>query len=89
MLDADNRVLNGRIPWAIAFALLVPLIASRSQVSARVASPQSSPYYREFGYVTLNDGVRLAYVAYRPSRDGKYPTIMQYDPYVAAGSSSI
>ena len=82
----DEGVLNGRFAWAIAFALLAPSIAARSQDSARVRPAPSSPYFREFGYVTLSDGVRLAYVVYRPSHDGKYPTIMQYDPYVAAGS---
>jgi predicted acyl esterase len=82
----DEGVLNGRFAWAIAFALLAPSIAARSQDSARVRPAPSSPYFREFGYVTLSDGVRLAYVVYRPSQDGKYPTIMQYDPYVAAGS---
>jgi putative CocE/NonD family hydrolase len=50
------------------------------------AAPQASPYHREFGYIPLSDGVRIAYVAYRPTQDGKYPTIMQYDPYVAAGA---
>ena len=82
----DEGVLNRRFAWAIVFALLTPSIAARSQAPTRVAPPQSSPYHREFGYVTLSDGARLAYVAYRPTQNGTYPTVMQYDPYVAAGS---
>jgi len=65
---------------AIALALLTPWFASRAQ------NAQPSPYVRDFGYVTLHDGVKLAYVAYRPSAEGKFPTVMTYDPYVAAGS---
>ena len=73
---------NRPFALALAFVLLTPWLAARAQANP----PQASPYPREFGYVTLSDGVRLAYVAYRPSQEGKFPTIMQYDPYVAAGS---
>jgi len=65
---------------ALALAMLAPWFASRAQTA------QPSPYVRDFGYVTLHDGVKLAYVAYRPSAEGKFPTVMTYDPYVAAGS---
>jgi putative CocE/NonD family hydrolase len=70
-----------RFTWALALATLTPWLAAGSQNAA-----QQSPYHRDFGYIPLSDGVRIAYVAYRPSQEGKYPTIMQYDPYVAAGS---
>jgi hypothetical protein len=33
----DERVLNGRVAWAIAFALLAPAIPARSQDAASVA----------------------------------------------------
>jgi len=65
---------------AIALGLLAPWFTSRAQ------NAQPSPYVRDLGYVTLHDGVKLAYVAYRPSPEGKFPTVMTYDPYVAAGS---
>ena len=69
-----------RFVLAMALALLAPGFASRAQ------NARPSPYVRDFGYVTLHDGVKLAYVAYRPSAEGKFPTVMTYDPYVAAGS---
>lgn len=74
---SPTRMGLRRFASAITFALLLPW---------SWAAPQASPYHREFGYIPLSDGVRIAYVAYRPSQDGKYPTIMQYDPYVAAGA---
>jgi putative CocE/NonD family hydrolase len=37
--------------------------------------------YREFGYVPMEDGVRLAYVLWRPKRDGRFPTVFHYSPY--------
>ena len=64
----------------------IALVVTLAVTPWLAASAQSSPYHREFGYIPLSDGVRIAYVAYRPTQDGKYPTIMQYDPYVAAGS---
>lgn len=68
-----------RFALAVTAAVLAPWLASHAQTAP-------SNYHRDFGYIPLSDGVRIAYVAYRPTRDGKYPTIMQYDPYVAAGS---
>jgi putative CocE/NonD family hydrolase len=70
-----------RYALTVAVSLLTPWLAAHAQG----ASPASA-YHRDYGYVPLSDGVRIAYVAYRPTRDGKYPTVMQYDPYVAAGS---
>ena len=76
-----NPAARRRFALGLAFALLTPWLPARSQNPA-----PASTYFREFGYIPLSDGVRIAYVAYRPSQDGKYPAIMQYDPYIAAGS---
>ena len=70
-----------RLALAVAVAVLTPWSAARSQN----AEPPPR-HHREYGYIPLSDGVRIAYVAYRPTQEGRYPTIMQYDPYVAAGS---
>ena len=40
---------------------------------------------REFGYITLRDGVKLAYVTYRPLKDGRYPTLLEFSPYGVDG----
>ena len=37
--------------------------------------------YREYGYVPMKDGVRLAYSAWRPKKEGRYPTLFQYSAY--------
>ncbi len=68
-----------RLTMAASLAVFTPWLAVHSQNTP-------SPYHRDYGYIPLSDGVRIAYVAYRPTQNGKYPTIMQYDPYVAAGS---
>ena len=95
MFDAEvrrpaRRSRLRRIAAGVALALITPWLAARSQDAARAPAsaspPPDSAYHREYGYVALHDGVRLAYVAYRPRREGKYPAIVQYDPYVAAGS---
>ncbi|MCC7324157.1 MAG: hypothetical protein IT358_10030, partial [Gemmatimonadaceae bacterium] len=70
-----------RYALTVAVSLLTPWLAAHAQG----ASPASA-YHRDYGYIPLSDGTRIAYVAYRPTQDGKYPTVMQYDPYVAAGS---
>jgi putative CocE/NonD family hydrolase len=42
---------------------------------------------REYGYVAMVDGTRLAYVLWRPAADGRYPTILSYSAYYDGGAS--
>ncbi|RUV06016.1 MULTISPECIES: CocE/NonD family hydrolase [unclassified Mesorhizobium] len=37
--------------------------------------------HREHGYVQMSDGARLAYVVWRPRREGRYPVLFQYAAY--------
>lgn len=41
--------------------------------------------HRELGYITLPDGVRLAYIAYWSNKPGRFPTVLQYDAYFSSG----
>jgi putative CocE/NonD family hydrolase len=41
---------------------------------------------REYGYVAMKDGVRLAYVVWCPKKDGRYPTLLEYGPYAGGGT---
>lgn len=43
--------------------------------------------YREYGYTSLKDGVRLAHVIWRPRKEGRYPTLFIYNEYDANGLS--
>lgn len=42
--------------------------------------------HREIGYAPMPDGVRLAYIAYRPAGEGQYPVILDYDAYESGGA---
>ena len=42
--------------------------------------------HREIGYAPMPDGVRLAYIAYRPAEEGQYPVILDYDAYESSGA---
>lgn len=41
---------------------------------------------RDFGYITLKDGVKLSYVVYRPTKEGRYPILLEYSPYSVDGA---
>ena len=43
--------------------------------------------FREIGYAPMPDGVRLAYIAYRPADEGRYPVILDYDAYESSGAA--
>jgi hypothetical protein len=62
-------------------ALLWPLVLLLSVASAR---PEVEPY-REIGYAPMGDGVKLAYVVYRPAREGRFPVVLRYDAYDTGG----
>jgi putative CocE/NonD family hydrolase len=69
--------------------LLFCCIETLSYESALAAetTPKQEEVYRELGYVTLLDGVRLAYITYRPTKSGRYPTVLRYDAYESSGES--
>ena len=43
--------------------------------------------HREYGYLTTQDGTRLAYVVWRPRTDRRYPTIVSYSTYSESGAA--
>jgi predicted acyl esterase len=56
----------------------------RSELRDHVPDPApltEKDVYREFGYTRLHDGVRLAYVIWRPTKEGRYPVVFHYSPY--------
>jgi|SRR5215469_2032188 len=75
------------------FAKVAIALAAASLLNDTASAAQKSPpkpgseYPRRFGYVTMKDGVRLAYVAYLPRAKGKFPAVLQYEPYVGAGTA--
>lgn len=42
-------------------------------------------HFREHGYCPVRDGTRLAYVCWRPSEQGQFPTIVSFSPYSSSG----
>jgi uncharacterized protein len=71
----------------LALALTAAAILSGAAAAAQMSpAAPGSEYPRRFGYVTMRDGVRLAYVVYLPRAQGKFPAVLQYEPYEGAGS---
>ena len=44
---------------------------------AVAASPELEGIHREFGYLPMEDGVRLAYVVYLPDEGGRFPVLLR------------
>lgn len=64
---------------------LLAVLAGPSPIVAQQGTPAPT-YPREIGYIAMSDGVRLAYTVYLPASTGKFPALLQYEPYVGAGS---
>lgn len=67
----------------IAAALTAAALLS---VPVAAAPASRAEYPRRFGYITMADGIRLAYVVYLPRAQGSFPTVLQYEPYAGGGS---
>jgi hypothetical protein len=76
-----------------ALAVVVAVVVLRGTPSVPVArqapaAPKTltrNDVVREYGYVPMKDGTKLAYVMYRPRADGRYPSLLRYDPYMSDG----
>ena len=65
---------------------LIGLVAATLLVlSPHPGSPWADSFHREYGYIPMEDGTRLAYVLYRPSPQGKFPLLLTYGPYLGGG----
>lgn len=71
----------------IALALMAAAALNGTAMAAHGSrGPPGSEYPWHFGYVTMADGTRLAYVVYLPRPEGRFPALLQYEPYAGGGS---
>jgi uncharacterized protein len=66
-------------------ALMAAGVVFRPDQSISAQSLSEAEVYREIGYVPLKDGVKIGYTVYRPKKEGRYPVLLQYDPYASGG----
>ncbi len=88
----DGQSARRRNIPRIVFCLFAFACTQLGAVPSRAAPSESqSPaaplqYQRQFGYLPLKDGVRLAYVAWLPKKTGRFPTLIVYGPYDESGA---
>lgn len=70
----------------LVLALTVTLLCGAAAAASQGGRAPAREYPRQFGYVTMKDGVRLAYVVYLPEATGRFPAVLQYEPYLGGGS---
>jgi putative CocE/NonD family hydrolase len=49
------------------------------------SAAEAAEIHHEFGYLEMDDGTSLAYSLFLPHRDGRFPVLMLYDPYIGGG----
>jgi putative CocE/NonD family hydrolase len=64
----------------ISLTICQAAIAVAQPAAPRVQLTEKDVFW-EFGYLQMKDGVRLAYVIWRPTKEGRYPTVFHYGPY--------
>ncbi len=63
----------------LALGYFRPTLSQERRPSPPIITEQN--VHREFAYVPMKDGVRLAYVLWRPAQKGRFPTLVEYGPY--------
>ena len=73
--------------WRLRGAGIAVLVAATLVLGQTIVAQglREGDVKREFGYITLRDGVKLAYVTYRPMKEGRYPTLLEFSPYGVDG----
>src|SRR5437899_4471149 len=66
------------------FSLLLPLVALGRAASQQIKPPQVD---WQAGFVSMKDGIKLAYILYKPAKEGRFPVLVTYDAYWGGGSS--
>jgi putative CocE/NonD family hydrolase len=79
MFGKDSRLRGVKIAVLVAAALALgqPIVAQ---------GLREQDVKREWGYITLRDGVKLSYVTYRPLKEGRYPVLLEFSPYGVDGT---
>ncbi len=60
--------------------------ASPAKQTAVPAELTETTAYHEFGYLPMKDGVKIAYVVWRPKKEGRFPAVFHYSPYWSGGA---
>ena len=61
-------------------------VATHRYVDTATGKIGDTDIVRETGYLTVRDGVELAFEVIRPAGEGKHPTLFTYDGYAAGAS---
>jgi hypothetical protein len=81
--------ISGGLRCLASISVAVMAAAMLSGTAAAAQKSHGAPgseHSRHFGYITMGDGVRLAYVVYLPRAKGRFPAVLQYEPYTGGGS---
>lgn len=70
---------------ALALAVIGSPVMAASQSTDSVSVTEGDAY-REFGYIPMHDGVKLAYVVWLPKKAGRFPAVFHYGPYSSGGT---
>jgi putative CocE/NonD family hydrolase len=74
-----HRLAAGALALAAVVGLAVVGPPARAATSAAATGPVAT--VRTRGYLTMADGVQLAYTVVRPAKAGHYPTLFEYSGY--------
>lgn len=84
--SSHTRIAVRLTAFIIALAAMTISYATAAAGAENSQREPGGAYPRYFGYITMRDQVKVAYVVYLPKAEGRFPAIFQYEPYVGAGT---
>jgi predicted acyl esterase len=68
----------------LVFSLALPLVTPEFAASQQARAPEA---HWQPGFVPMRDGAELAYLLYKPAKEGQFPVLVTYDGYSGGGTS--
>jgi predicted acyl esterase len=72
-------------PSLVLFLSLILSAVVAGQETAQQLKPPELHWLA--GFLSLKDGVKLAYILYKPAKEGRFPVLVTYDAYWGGGST--
>src|SRR6266852_5295838 len=68
----------------LLLGLLLPQVVADQGIAQQLKPPEM---HWLAGFLSLKDGIKLAYILYKPAKEGRFPVLVTYDAYWGGGST--
>jgi predicted acyl esterase len=84
MKNSEQKLHSTTASLGFSLALLL-LLLLWNRAPCQGFDPSQAKW--QLGYVAMKDGAKLAYLLYKPKKDGRFPVLVTYDGFLGGGAT--